>query len=108
MNHRAQLEEEIKKFDYNNGKIRLTFGVLVVAVLCSFLIVMATFTKISFIDNKLPIDAIITHNIELKLLKSMVMKNISEPIGSIVAAKKLIIKSPKKLRSVSISILFLI
>lgn len=59
MNHRAQLEEEIKKFDYNNGKIRLTFGVLVAAVLCSFLIVMATFTKISFIDNKLPIDAII-------------------------------------------------
>ncbi len=59
MNHRALLEEEIKKFDYNNGKIRLTFGVLVVVVLCSFLIVIATFTKISFIDAKLPIDAII-------------------------------------------------
>lgn len=59
MNHREQLEAEIKKFDYNNGKIRLTFGVLVVVVLCAFMIVIATFTKLSFIEAKLPVDAII-------------------------------------------------
>ncbi len=59
MNHREQLEAEIKKFDYNNGKIRLTFGVLVVVVLCAFLIVIATFTKLSFMETKLPVDAII-------------------------------------------------
>ena len=59
MNHKAQLEAEIKKFDYNNGKIRLTLGVLVVAVLCAFLIVVATFTELSFVENGLPPDAII-------------------------------------------------
>lgn len=58
MNHKALLEEEIKKFDYNNGKIRLTFGVLVVVVLCTFLIVIATFTKLSFIDSSLPVEAL--------------------------------------------------
>ena len=51
MNHREQLEAEIKKFDYSNGKIHLTFGVLIVAVLCAFLIVIATFTKISFFEG---------------------------------------------------------
>ena len=60
MNHKAQLEEEIKKFDYNNGKIQLTFGVLIIVVLCAFLIIMATFTKFSFIDGKLPVEAL-TH-----------------------------------------------
>ena len=43
MNHRELLEAEIKKFDYNNGKIRLTLGVLVVAVLCAFLITSSAF-----------------------------------------------------------------
>ena len=51
MNHREQLEAEIRKFDYNNGKIQLTFGVLVIAMLCSFLIVIATFTKLSFFSS---------------------------------------------------------
>lgn len=51
MNHKVLLEEEIKKFDYNNGKIRLTLGVLLVVILCTFLIVIATFTNIMFFSG---------------------------------------------------------
>ena len=53
-----RIEEELKKFDYNNNKLKLTFGVLVVIFLCSFLIVIATFTELSFSTNKLPTEAL--------------------------------------------------
>lgn len=59
MNHKQQIEAELKKFDYNNSKLKLTFGVLLVVCLCSFLIVIATFTELSFSQSKLPVDAIL-------------------------------------------------
>lgn len=59
MNHKQQIEAELKKFDYNNRRLKLTLGVLVVVCLCAFLIVIATFTELSFSASKLPMEAIL-------------------------------------------------
>ena len=54
-----RIEEELNKFDYNKNPLRLTFGVVIVIFLCSFLIVIATFTELSFSSNKLPTEALL-------------------------------------------------
>lgn len=56
---KKRIEEELKKFDYSNSKLKLTLGVLVVVMLCTFLIVIATFSELSFSSHKLPIEAIL-------------------------------------------------
>lgn len=59
MKNKKRLENELKQFDYNNAKLKLTFGVLVVVFLCTFLIIIATFTELSFSSHKLPVEAIL-------------------------------------------------
>ena len=59
MNHKEIIKGELKKFDYNDSKLRLTLGVLIVVVLCTFLIVIATFTELSFSSHKMPVDGIL-------------------------------------------------
>lgn len=59
MNGKKRIENELKQFDYNNAGLKLTLGVLVVVCLCTFLIVIATFSELSFSSYKLPVDAIL-------------------------------------------------
>lgn len=59
MNHKELIKSELQKFDYNNSKLKLTFGVLVVVVLCAFLIVIATFTELHFTWQKLPVNEVL-------------------------------------------------
>ena len=59
LNHKEVIKDELKKFDYNDSKLRLTFGVLIVVVLCTFLIVIATFTELSFSSYKMPVEGIL-------------------------------------------------
>lgn len=54
-----RIEKELKQFDYNNCSLKLTLGVLVVVCLCTFLIVIATFTELSYSTQKLPVEAIL-------------------------------------------------
>ncbi len=52
-----RIEEQLKKFKYQNQPMRLTLGVLVLIVLCAFLIVIATFTQFDFRHFIVPGDA---------------------------------------------------
>ena len=59
MNHKELIKNELQKFDYNDTKLKLTFGVLVVVCLCAFLIVIATFTELHFTWQKLPVNEVL-------------------------------------------------
>ena len=52
-----RLEPQLKKFRYENQPLRLTLGTLVLVGLCSFLIVIATFTQFDFNHFVIPFDA---------------------------------------------------
>ena len=52
-----RIATQINKFRYDNQPLRLTLGVLVFIGLCSFLIVIATFTQFNFKHYILPLDA---------------------------------------------------
>lgn len=56
MNHKELIKKELQKFEYNDSKLKLTLGVLVVVCLCSFLIVISTFTEFHFTWQKLPVN----------------------------------------------------
>lgn len=60
MKNKKRIEEELNKFNYNNSSLKLTLGVLIVAYLCAFLIVIATFTELAVSTSyKLPVEAIL-------------------------------------------------
>ena len=52
-----RLQPQLKKFKYENQPLRFNLGVLVLTGLCSFLIVIATFTQFSFHHLIIPLDA---------------------------------------------------
>lgn len=52
-----RIEKQLDKFKYNNQPLRLSLGVLVLIGLCSFLIVIATFTQFDFHHYIIPFDA---------------------------------------------------
>lgn len=52
-----RLEPQINNFRYSNQSLRLTLGTLVLVGLCSFFIVIATFTQFDFNHYILPLDA---------------------------------------------------
>lgn len=52
-----RIEKQLKKFKYENQPLRLNLGVLVLIGLCSFLIVIATFTQFDFNHFIIPPDA---------------------------------------------------
>lgn len=52
-----RLQPQLKKFKYENQPLRFNLGVLVLTGLCSFLIVIATFTQFSFHHFIIPLDA---------------------------------------------------
>ena len=52
-----RIEKQLNKFRYDNQQLRLNLGVLVLTGLCSFLIVMATFTQFDFNHFIIPLDA---------------------------------------------------
>ncbi|MDD3435936.1 MAG: biotin transporter BioY [Candidatus Gastranaerophilales bacterium] len=52
-----RVEQQLNKFRYKNQPLRLTLGALVLTGLCSFLIVIATFTQFDFNHFILPFDA---------------------------------------------------
>lgn len=52
-----RIEKQLKKFKYENQPLRLNLGVLVLIGICSFLIVIATFTQFSFDHFIIPLDA---------------------------------------------------
>ncbi len=51
-----RLAEQINKLKYNNQDIKFNFGVLILVILCSFLIVISTFTQIDFKHYIIPWD----------------------------------------------------
>ncbi len=57
--NKKRIEPELKQFDYSNSNLKLTLGVLVVVCLCTFLIIIATFSELGFSSYKLPVDAIL-------------------------------------------------
>lgn len=52
-----RIEKQLKKFKYENQPLRLNLGILILVGLCSFLIVIATFTQFDFNHFILPGDA---------------------------------------------------
>lgn len=60
MKRNKRIADELEKFNYNNSGLKLTLGVLVVVCLCTFLIVIATFTELSLSSSyTLPVYAIL-------------------------------------------------
>lgn len=53
-----RIESQLNNFRYNNQALRLNLGVLVLTGLCSFLIVIATFTQFDFNHFILPWDSL--------------------------------------------------
>lgn len=51
-----RIEKQLNKFRYQNQSLRLNLGVLVLIGLCSFLIVIATFTQLDFNHFIIPLD----------------------------------------------------
>lgn len=51
-----RIEKQLSKFKYQNQPLRLNLGVLVLVGLCSFLIVIATFTQFDFNHFIIPFD----------------------------------------------------
>ncbi|MFA7658595.1 MAG: biotin transporter BioY [Candidatus Gastranaerophilaceae bacterium] len=52
-----RIEKQLNKFRYQNQQLNLNLGVLVLMGLCSFLIVIATFTQFDFNHYIIPLDA---------------------------------------------------
>lgn len=52
-----RIEKQLNKFHYNNQPLKLNIGTLVLVGICSFLIVIATFTQFDFYHFILPIDS---------------------------------------------------
>lgn len=52
-----RIAPQLNNFRYNNQSLRLNLGVLVLTGICSFLIVIATFTQFSFSHFILPLDS---------------------------------------------------
>lgn len=52
-----RIEKQLNKFKYQNQQLRLNLGVLVLTGICSFLIVIATFTQFDFNHLILPLDS---------------------------------------------------
>lgn len=52
-----RIEKQLNKFRYQNQPLKLNLGVLVLVGLCSFLIVIATFTQFDFNHFIIPLDA---------------------------------------------------
>jgi len=52
-----RLEPQLNNFRYKNQSLRLTLGTLVLIGICSFLIVIATFTQFDFNHYIIPLDA---------------------------------------------------
>lgn len=52
-----RIEKQLNNFRYSNQSLRLTLGTLVLTGLCSFLIVIATFTQLNFSHFIIPLDA---------------------------------------------------
>lgn len=52
-----RIEKQLNKFKYQNQQLRLNLGVLILIGICSFLIVIATFTQFDFNHFILPVDA---------------------------------------------------
>lgn len=52
-----RIEKQLKKFKYENQPLRLNLGILILVGLCSFLIVIATFTQFDFNHFIIPGDA---------------------------------------------------
>lgn len=52
-----RIEQQLNKFRYQNQPLKLTLGVLILTGLCSFLIVMATFTQFDFNHFIIPLDS---------------------------------------------------
>lgn len=52
-----RIESQLNKFRYQNQPLRLNLGVLILTGLCSFLIVIATFTQFDFNHFILPFDS---------------------------------------------------
>lgn len=52
-----RIEKQLNKFRYQNQPLRFNLGVLTLTGICSFLIVMATFTQFDFNHFVLPLDA---------------------------------------------------
>lgn len=52
-----RIEKQLDKYKYHNQPLRLNLGVLVLMGLCSFLIVIATFTQFDFHHYIIPFDA---------------------------------------------------
>ena len=52
-----RIEKQLNKFRYQNQPLRLNLGVLILTGLCSFLIVIATFTQFDFHHFILPFDS---------------------------------------------------
>lgn len=61
-----RLEPQLNNFRYNNQSLKLTLGTLVLVGLCSFLIVIATFTQFDFHHYILPLDAFSYINADFK------------------------------------------
>lgn len=53
-----RIRSQLNKFKYDNQPLRFNLGVLVLTCLCSFLIVMATFTQFDFNHYILPLDSL--------------------------------------------------
>lgn len=53
-----RVDEQLQQFYYHNENLRFTLGTLVVMLLCSFLIVVATFTQFNFIHHSIVINGI--------------------------------------------------
>lgn len=52
-----RIEKQLSKFKYENQPLRFTLGVLALTGLCSFLIVIATFTQFDFNHIIIPVNA---------------------------------------------------
>lgn len=52
-----RIESQLKKFRYDNQPLRLNLATLVLTGICSFLIVVATFTQFDFTHIIIPLDA---------------------------------------------------
>lgn len=53
-----RIATQLNNFRYNNQSLRLNLGVIVLTFICSFLIVIATFTQFSFNHFILPLDSL--------------------------------------------------
>lgn len=52
-----RIENQLNNFRYSNQPLKLTIGTIVLTGLCSFLIVIATFTQLNFSHFIIPLDA---------------------------------------------------